>query len=258
MGEQRPPGSSGSTGLRGRISHHRGGVAADSWNLTWVMPAEERAVDAPTTFIVLTGGRTEEPFDAPLPHDAFVIAADSGLELAPVLGLEVDLIIGDMDSVDAASLADAMAAGAEVVRHPTDKDATDLEFALAAATKRGAERIIVTGGSGGRLDHLLANALALFSPQLEGVDVEWWTGRYRSVVVRASAELEGNPGDPVSLLPIGGGAKVVTTSGLRWELAGGDLDHGSSRGVSNEMTGPHVTISVGSGKLLAIHERIST
>ena len=40
----RPPGSSGQTGLRGRIPPG----AADPWNLNWVMPAEgERAMAKP-------------------------------------------------------------------------------------------------------------------------------------------------------------------------------------------------------------------
>jgi thiamine pyrophosphokinase len=55
----------------------------------------------------------------------YVIAADSGLDHAVRLGVAVDLLVGDLDSVS----ADAIALAASVQRHPVDKDATDLAIA---------------------------------------------------------------------------------------------------------------------------------
>ena len=62
-----------------------------------------------------------------------MIAADGGVDRALALGLHVDVAIGDFDSVTAAGLAAAEAAGARIERHPAAKDATDLELALDAA-----------------------------------------------------------------------------------------------------------------------------
>ena len=208
-----------------------------------------------STVILLTGGAAERPFDAPLPLADVVIAADSGLELASVIGVEVNVVVGDMDSVDPDVLAAAEAAGAEIRRYSTDKDETDLELALAEAVRRGAGQIVVVGGAGGRLDHLLANAMALTSPALAGTEVQWWTGPYRATVVRHATELNGAPGDLVSLIPFGGSAHVGSTTGLRWNLSDETLAHGSSRGVSNEMTATTARIDVTSGTLLAIHRR---
>lgn len=209
--------------------------------------ADPPAVD---TAIVITGGEPADPSVA-LPA-AFVIAADSGLDHAAALGLEADLVIGDMDSVDSGRLARARDDGALVDRHSPDKDATDLELALDAALERGAERVIVVGGGGGRLDHLLANALLLGSPRYRSMVMEWLTGRHRAWAVHDHAELHGRPGDLVTLLPVGGPACGVRTTGLRWRLAGEDLPPGTSRGVSNEMTGDRAAISVEAGTLLAI------
>ena len=55
---------------------------------------------------------------------------------ARVLGLTVDLLVGDLDSVSATGLAAAEAAGTAVERHPPAKDATDTELAIAAALAR--------------------------------------------------------------------------------------------------------------------------
>ena len=93
----------------------------------------------PTTMIVFTGG---DPVDiglrARLPDDAYVIAADSGVEQAAILGRHVDLAVGDFDSVSKAALDAAVNAGARIELHPEAKDATDLELGLVAAAAAGA------------------------------------------------------------------------------------------------------------------------
>ena len=99
-----------------------------------------------------------------LPAHAEVIAADSGLTVALALGLSVDLVVGDLDSVEPRALARARAAGVEIEQHPAAKNHTDLALAMDAAVTRGATRIVVVGGHGGRLDHGLANALLLAAP----------------------------------------------------------------------------------------------
>src|SRR5262245_40938841 len=72
-----------------------------------------------------------------------VIAADSGLEPALKLGLDVAVVVGDMDSVDPAALTAAVKARIQVERHAEAKDATDLDLALDAALARSPERIVV-------------------------------------------------------------------------------------------------------------------
>src|SRR3954453_13949489 len=109
-----------------------------------------------TTVVVLSGGPDRPAVDS-LPSGATGIAADGGAELAQPLGLEVDLVVGDLDSISAAALARA----AQVERHAAEKDATDLALALAAALRLGPERILVLGSAAGRLDHLFGSLLLL-------------------------------------------------------------------------------------------------
>jgi thiamine pyrophosphokinase len=190
----------------------------------------------------------------PLGRDPVVIAADSGLDGARRLGLAVDLVVGDMDSVDAAALAVAEAAGTPVERHPAAKDATDLDLALDAALARRPGRVVVVTGAGDRFDHALAVALSLATPRLAAVPVEAWIGAARLWVVRpgAPATLSGQPGTLVSLVPAHGPARGVRTTGLRYPLAGEDLPAGTTRGVSNEMAADRATVELHGGVLLAI------
>jgi thiamine pyrophosphokinase len=213
-------------------------------------------VDAPPppTALVFAGGDpVPERVARRLPGaDALVVAADSGLEHALALGRRVDLVVGDFDSVDPAAVDRAAASGTEVERHPEAKDQTDLELALRAARARGARRIVVAGGYGGRLDHFLANALVLAGPAVDGVAVEWVTGDALITVVHAHAELRGRAGDVCSLLAVGGTARRVRTHGLRYPLDGEDLQPGSTRGVSNVLTDPVAQVWVDDGTVLAV------
>jgi thiamine pyrophosphokinase len=191
---------------------------------------------------------------APLPEADFVIAADSGLDHAARLGRAVDLLVGDLDSVTPTALAAARAGGTDVERHPADKDATDLELALAAAVRHGAGRIVVVGGGGGRIDHLLANAMLLASPAWSDVDVEWWVDSARLLAVRHEATITGAVGDILTLLAVGEPADGVTTTGLEYELTDDVLLASSTRGVSNLFREETATIRVRNGVVLAIHQ----
>jgi thiamine pyrophosphokinase len=208
--------------------------------------------------IVLSGGEpiaNNSSFD--LPDDAYVIAADSGLHHARELGLAVDLVIGDMDSVDTAVLDDAVRSGSSLQRHPTAKDSTDLELAFAAALAMGAERILVVGSHTGRLDHLLGS-MGLLAATAQLVDEIVWTDGHAIVTACTplrSTAIIGRPGDRLSLVPAGTDVVGITTEGLRWSLNAEKLAAGSTRGVSNVMDAPLASIEVEEGTLLIIHER---
>jgi thiamine pyrophosphokinase len=209
--------------------------------------------DERPTVVVFTGG---EPPGAEavagLPADSLVIAADSGLDHAQAVGWPVDVVVGDLDSVGAEALALAEQQGVTVERHPIAKDQTDLGLALQRALELGAGRVVVVGGGGGRLDHLLANTLVLASSEFSGATIEARHGRARVHVVRDQLELVGRPGDLVSLLPALAPATGITTEGLLYPLVGETLLPGSTRGVSNELVDTRASVSVDGGVLLAV------
>jgi thiamine pyrophosphokinase len=183
---------------------------------------------------------------------ATVIAADSGLEPALKLGLDVAAVIGDMDSVEPAVLTAAAEARIPIERHPEAKDATDLDLALGVALARRPARIIVVTGTGDRLDHTLSLAQLLASPRTAGVEVEAWIGEAHLSVIRDLTVLSGEPGDLVSLLPLHGPALGIVTDGLLYPLRDEDLAVGSTRGVSNELAAPQASVRLRSGVLVAV------
>jgi thiamine pyrophosphokinase len=176
-----------------------------------------------------------------------VLAVDSGLHLALDAGWTVDRIVGDMDSVDPDRLSSVESAGATALRHPVDKDATDLELALEHLVEEGCESVVVVGSDGGRMDHLLGGALTLCSPRFASLRVQAWLGGARIVPVHDEVWIRGREGRLLSIIAVGGPALGVRTRGLRWPLSGERLEVGSSRGLSNEMLAEVAGVSVDGG-----------
>jgi thiamine pyrophosphokinase len=184
------------------------------------------------------------------------VAADGGLAHAERAGRSVDVVVGDLDSVDPDALARARDADCEIIAHPPDKDATDLDLALTLVLERwegpGRPTVLVAGGHGGRLDHLLGNVLVLTAERYAGARLHGWLGSDLVHVVRDEQPLDAAPGTVVSLLAVHGAATGVTTTGLRFPLVDETLAAGSSRGLSNEVLTTPARVAVGSGVLLVV------
>jgi thiamine pyrophosphokinase len=186
-----------------------------------------------------------------------VIAADSGYRHAVALGRDVDVLVGDLDSIDAHDLAHAERAATRIERHPPDKDLTDLALALDVALRDcpasdGPVRVTVVGGDGGRTDHLLGNALLLGAQRYAPLRIDAIWGEATLHVVRDSCTLTRADGATVSLLALHGPADGVTSEGLVFPLSAARLDPGSSLGLSNRLSGERAQVRLASGVLLAV------
>jgi thiamine pyrophosphokinase len=207
----------------------------------------------PDTVVVLAGGEAPSPSALlSVPHDAPVVAADGGADRALALGLEIDAAVGDLDSITPAALETLEREGVRIERHPAEKDATDLELALSSALAFGPRRILVVGGAGGRLDHLLGELLLLGADDYAGVELDAVLGEAMIHVIRGERVLAGAPGELISLFALHGPAVGVVTEGLEYRLRGETLAPGSSRGLSNRFAAAEARISLARGVLLAV------
>lgn len=207
-----------------------------------------------STIVVVTGAA---PLDrravAAVPRDAWVIAADGGLDHARAAGLDPDVLVGDLDSISAIGLAWA-SEHAEVVRYPVDKAATDTELAIAHAATSAPARILLVAGEGDRFDHAVAALGALGAPALAPVgSLEAWWGRDQLHVLHAPRriDLDLPAGTTFSVLAMHGPASGVTVSGARWPLTDHTLEPLVGLGVSNVVDEP-VTVAVTVGIVTVI------
>jgi len=222
----------------------------------WTEPESgKEAEPGPMRAVVVAGGDID-PADAALIDGAdLLVAADAGALALERLGSRPHLLVGDLDSIDAASVARLEAAGTRVERHARDKDASDAELALDRVAAAGAERIDILGALGGvRLDHELAALLLLVDPAWRGRDLRVVRDGITVRALHAGERLEllGRVGDLVTLLPVGSDATGVRTQGLRWSLDSEPLRSGRTRGLSNEVTAVPASVQVDSGTLFVV------
>jgi thiamine pyrophosphokinase len=200
--------------------------------------------------------------DASLPDD-LLIAADGGLRHCRSLGLTPQVLIGDFDSIPSQDVTYLEEAGIEIIRHPAQKDYTDLELALQHSRELGAHEILVFAALGERWDQTLANLLLPAASILRGTHVTLLddTQEIHLLDARqnpAALELHGEPGDTVSLIPLAGDAAGIRTAGLEYPLEGDTLLFGATRGLSNSLIKREASITLQQGLLacILIHGRM--
>jgi thiamine pyrophosphokinase len=183
-----------------------------------------------------------------------IIAADGGALHCLALKLIPDIVIGDFDSLREPEILQLKEAGSQFKRFPTHKDFTDLELAFQYACELGAQEIVVLGAFGFRWDQTLANLLLLVSPELSCRSIRFVDNHQEVTLIRAGtpAEVIGQPGDIVSLIPVSGDAVGITTYGLEYPLNNETLTFGKARGVSNVLLNTKAEISLHEGLLICI------
>jgi thiamine pyrophosphokinase len=189
--------------------------------------------------------------------DDLLVAADGGLRHLRTLGLQPVAVLGDLDSIAPGEVEQLLEAGIMVEKHPVAKDETDLELALTWVLSQGIRHIRIAAAHGDRFDHTLGNLFLLLLPELEDCDVRLEDGRDQVFLIRTKAVVEGEPGDRVSLLPLGGPAVGVTTHDLQFPLHAETLLPERTRGISNVMLASTAAIEIEQGILICIHTRLS-
>ena len=190
------------------------------------------------------------------PND-YIICADGGTRHALALGVQPNLIIGDMDSANKEALGQFRDKGVNIELFPQDKNETDLELAIQHAIDLNPKAIIIVGALGGRLDQTLANIALLSDTPYHSIDIRLDDGVEEILLCRDQVEVHGRSGDIVSLIPWQGEVTEVQTTNLKWALRKEPLYPDKTRGISNELIADTASVSIGSGLLLIVHRRKS-
>lgn len=207
----------------------------------------------------------------------FVIAADAGLRYLEQCGIAADLIIGDFDTLENAP------AGTNVITLSCEKDDTDMLAAVREGIKAGYTEFHLYGGTGGRIDHTIANLQVLAYLAENG-----WKGYLhcphnsfvrpvdREPKKAGYSEISGNtPGSESIITAVANGelsfssfssgyisvfsysekSEGVYLQGLKYPLADATLTNTFPIGTSNEFIGEKSRISVENGTLMIVFPR---
>lgn len=180
---------------------------------------------------------------------ARAIAADGGMKHASVLGVVPELWLGDFDSSDAAF--EERYANVPRQTFPAAKDKTDGALAIEEALRRGATRISLVGGFGGRFDHALGHGLQLVALAERGVSCFMTSGDEEAYPLHRELELSDlAKSTRLSILGLSA-LEGLSISGVRWPLERVAVPLGSTWTLSNEVDG-HVKMSLAVGRALVV------
>jgi thiamine pyrophosphokinase len=206
------------------------------------------------TIIFANGNLDPSPeIDALLKKADLIIAADGGANHCAQLGINPDILLGDLDSIHPKILESYKSEGIVINRHPKRKDATDLELALDLAVEKGSRSVWLVGALGGRWDMSLANIMLAAGDKYKHLKTSM-LGRDCSMQILhpATHTIIGKPGQKVSILPLKGDAHGVTLTGFEYPLRDHTIPFGSSIGVSNIMEKDQGTVQFTQGILLCV------
>ncbi|MCE5239579.1 thiamine diphosphokinase [bacterium] len=172
-----------------------------------------------------------------------VICTDGALEWAVQMGCRPDVVIGDMDSGEPLSDCEVVDCGPHGMQ-----ENSDAEKALLLTLEGGAERIVLLGATGQRLDHTLANVwvVARYHDRVQVVLADDWSELF---VIHDRYARVATPGEALSLVALTPDV-TLDTEGLRWPLHG-PLEMGT-RGLSNEAVAEEIVVDVHSGLVAVI------
>lgn len=162
---------------------------------------------------------------------------------------------GDFDSVSSEELTLIEGQVKELKYFKPEKDETDTELSLNWAIDQSPNEIRLFGGTGGRLDHFMANIQLLIGPLLKGnpLDIVLIDKRNKVFVKGpGSYRLEKENKKYISFIPATPAVKNLTLKGFKYPLENRHISFGSTLCISNELISHYGTFSFSEGILIVV------
>ena len=180
------------------------------------------------------------------------VCADGAAKTLLEYKLTPHIILGDLDSAPPSVIR---AFPETRVLKNSDQNTTDGEKALQFCLENGLQNISVLGALGKRSDHWLYNIGLLRKERFQDLYVKLYSDTEEIFSIRQHIELHEKIGTGISLMPVFGPVRNVTTTGLAFPLTDDRLELGGMASISNYFSMPSAQITVPAGEILAIINR---
>ena len=183
------------------------------------------------------------------------IGVDRGAYHLLEQGIVPDAIVGDFDSVTEEEYASISGAVAHVETFQSEKDETDTELALERALAFQPEAVLLTGVTGGRLDHYEAALRSVYRMQLAHPHIRFKIINQQNelrFLLPGHHHLAREGQRYVSFFAYGEAIREVTLRGVKYETTDEVIEQGTSRFTSNEIIRDDAYIAFSSGICLMV------
>ncbi len=181
-----------------------------------------------------------------------VICADGGYYAAEKIGVKADVFVGDFDS-----FSGKMPENTEIHRSIPEKDDTDTILGVDIAIGRGAEKITLFGGLGGRFDHAFANIQTLIYAHEKGCKMEISDkGNRITLATEGRSVFKKEDEKYFSVFALTETLEIEYLRGVKYPLENYIMRQSYPIGVSNEILEEQAEIGIKSGTgLIVISDR---
>lgn len=216
--------------------------------------------------LIITGGNIDKKFLKDFLNERsfnIIIAVDKGLETADELGLEIDYLLGDFDTVSKEILEKyKKAASGEkstfvIRKFIPEKDNTDTEIAIDTAISLNPNSITIVGATGTRVDHMMANINILLKALRKNIRAYIYDANNKIYLINKNHYIKNREiyGKFFSLLPLTEKVTGVNLINVKYPLDNATLVIGESLGISNEILGETAYIELKTGVLIVVESR---
>ena len=208
--------------------------------------------------VICAGGPSEELADlaAFRTEGTIFIGVDRGALHLLDVGIVPNEAVGDFDSVSEEEFCRIQDDVERIDSFRSEKDETDTELAMARALAYHPKEVIITGVTGGRLDHYESALHLLFRMQVEHKNISFLicNAHNELTILRPGVHrLKRNATLPyVSFFPFGSDVDGLTLTGFKYETVNARMEMGMTKFTSNEPISEVCTISFRQGICLMV------
>ena len=184
------------------------------------------------------------------------IGADRGAVHLLERGITPKEAVGDFDSISIEEYEKIKRAVKNISRFNAEKDETDTELAIERALTYKPKQVILTGVTGGRLDHSASALHLLYRLQIENPDISFsiinQTNEMSFLLPTVHKLVQDNRYPFVSFFSFGRKVTGLTLTGFKYETINETLNLGMTKFTSNETASHICTISFHEGICLMV------
>lgn len=211
--------------------------------------------------LIVTGGNVKKEFlidTIDKKKFDIIIAVDNGVKILNELNIKPNHIVGDFDTVNK-EILDLYKKDTSIKIHRFNpiKDNTDTDIAIRLAVELHSDEIVMIGGIGTRIDHVLGNIQVLKYALDNKVKCKIIDENNEIQLINKTTILNKSENDKkyISLIPLTEKVENINLKGFKYELKNGELTIGSSLGISNEILKEQAIIEFDNGILVMIFSK---
>ncbi|WP_290776168.1 thiamine diphosphokinase [Anaerofustis sp.] len=178
----------------------------------------------------------------------FTIAIDKGANYLDHIGMEANLLIGDLDSVD---IKLKQKYENKILKLKVEKDDTDTAVALDYALNNGAKEVLILQGVGSRFDHTFGNILILKRALDRNIKCTLINEQNEIRMHKESFVLENMTGSTVSFFALDNDVNI-TLKGFYYPLNNYILNKYDPIAISNKVILELAEVIFDNGNLLSV------